>query len=163
MSKNLSRHPLSIALFPASLLAIASVPAFAQDMNDSPDLLPGLQVTADWLGPPTEESENTYTGARTVVEEDDLQNRGALNLEDALRPVPGLHRCWMKLARASRGLNSLHSERLQMLVDGYPIAIGLQQRWRFLVSGHVVQPGGRGYGPWRCGGSLWSEQRRRYR
>lgn len=129
MSTKLSRHPLSLALFPASLLAIASVPAFAQDMNNAPGLLPGLQVTADWLGPPTEESEKTYTGARTVVEEDNLQNRGALNLEDALRPVPGLQvldetGTGVLPNIGVRGLNPLRSERLQMLVDGYPIAIG---------------------------------------
>ncbi len=31
-----------------------------------------------------------YTGARTVLEKEDLEERGALNLEDALRRVPGV-------------------------------------------------------------------------
>ncbi|MDF0751552.1 TonB-dependent siderophore receptor [Marinobacter sp. 71-i] len=130
-SKPLSRHPLSvaIALLPVSLLAIGTTSVLAQGQDDAPTQLPGLQVTADWLGPPTEESEKTYTGARTVVEEEDLQDRGALNLEDALRRVPGLQvldetGTGVLPNIGVRGLNPLRSERLQMLVDGYPIAIG---------------------------------------
>lgn len=125
------RHPLSvaIAMLPVSLLAIGTGPVLAQKQTDAPALLPGLNVTADWLGPPTEESERTYTGARTVVEEEELQDTGALNLEDALRPVPGftvLDETGTGILPniGVRGLNPLRSERLQILLDGYPIAIG---------------------------------------
>lgn len=128
-SKPQNRHPLSVAVALFPLLAIGTSPVLAQGQDDAPTQLPGLQVTADWLGPPTEESEKTYTGARTVVEEEDLQDRGALNLEDALRRVPGLQvldetGTGVLPNIGVRGLNPLRSERLQMLVDGYPIAIG---------------------------------------
>ncbi|WP_227664492.1 TonB-dependent receptor family protein [Marinobacter litoralis] len=101
----------------------------AQDPANNSTLLPGLTVTADWLGAPTKESEKTYTGSRTVVEKDRLQNSGALNLEDALRPVAGLTvldetGTGVLPNIGVRGLNPLRSERLQLLVDGYPIAIG---------------------------------------
>jgi len=120
---------VAIALLPVSLLAIGTAPALAQKQADAPALLPGLNVTADWLGPPTEDSEKTYTGARTVVEEEELQDTGALNLEDALRSVPGvtvLDETGTGILPniGVRGLNPLRSERLQILVDGYPIAIG---------------------------------------
>lgn len=128
-SGEFNRHPLSVALFPLSLMAIHATSAAAQEQTDASILLPGLHVTADWLGPPTEDSEKTYTGSRSVIEEEDLQSRGALNLEDALRPVPGLQvldetGTGVLPNIGVRGLNPLRSERLQMLVDGYPIAIG---------------------------------------
>src|SRR5690606_29546316 len=110
-------------------MAIRAPSAAAQEQTDASILLPGLHVTADWLGPPTEASEKTYTGARTIVEEEELQDTGALNLEDALRPVPGLTvldetGTGILPNIGVRGLNPLRSERLQILVDGYPIAIG---------------------------------------
>ncbi|MDP4546208.1 MULTISPECIES: TonB-dependent receptor family protein [unclassified Marinobacter] len=129
--KPLNRHPLAVAisLIPVSFLAIGAMPAMAQAKGNSSTLLPGITVTADWLGAPTKESEKTYTGARTVVENDQLQNSGALNLEDALRPVAGvtvLDETGTGILPniGVRGLNPLRSERLQLLVDGYPIAIG---------------------------------------
>ncbi|MBR9871084.1 MAG: TonB-dependent siderophore receptor [Gammaproteobacteria bacterium] len=129
--KPLNRHPLAVAisLLPMSFVAIGAAPAMAQDQANNTTLLPGLTVTADWLGAPTKESEKTYTGARTVVEKDQLQNSGALNLEDALRPVAGITvldetGTGILPNIGVRGLNPLRSERLQLLVDGYPIAIG---------------------------------------
>ncbi|QBM16980.1 Fe(3+) dicitrate transport protein FecA [Marinobacter sp. JH2] len=129
--KPLNRHPLAVAisLLPVTFLAGGAMPAMAQDKENGTTLLPGLTVTADWLGAPTKESEKIYTGARTVVEKDQLQNSGALNLEDALRPVAGvtvLDETGTGILPniGVRGLNPLRSERLQLLVDGYPIAIG---------------------------------------
>ncbi|MFV8572470.1 TonB-dependent receptor family protein [Marinobacter sp. SBS5] len=131
VKKPLNRHPLAVAisLIPLSLAAMSAAPAMAQNNESTSTLLPGLTVTADWLGAPTKESEKTYTGARTVVEKDQLQNSGALNLEDALRPVAGvtvLDETGTGILPniGVRGLNPLRSERLQLLVDGYPIAIG---------------------------------------
>ncbi len=128
ISGPLQRKPLSAAVALLPLIAGGASTALAQESN-SPAMLPGLNVTADWLGPPTAESEKTYTGARTVVEEETLQDRGALSLEDALRPVPGLTvldetGTGILPNIGVRGLNPLRSERLQILMDGYPIAIG---------------------------------------
>lgn len=91
-------------------------------------------VTSDWLGPPTEESEWDYTGARTVVDDEELHERGALNLEDALRPTPGIQvldetGTGVLPNIGVRGLNPLRSERLQILKDGYPIAIAPTATW----------------------------------
>lgn len=92
-------------------------------------MLEPVTIQSDWLGPPTQQSVKKYTGGRTVVESEDLQQRGALNLEDALRRVPGLQvldetGTGILPNIGVRGLNPLRSERLQVLVDGYPIAIG---------------------------------------
>lgn len=70
-----------------------------------------------------------YPGAREVVREDELQARSALNLEDALSAVPGIQALdetgtGILPNIGMHGLNPLHSERVQFLVDGYPIAIG---------------------------------------
>lgn len=86
-------------------------------------------VKGEWIGPSSKASERHYPGARTVVEAEDLHESGALNLEDALRSTPGLQvldetGTGILPNIGVRGLNPLRSERLQMLVDGYPIAIG---------------------------------------
>lgn len=122
-------RPFTRALAPASLAALFSMPAMAQDQDSDAVTLPALSVTADWLGAPTEASEKSYTGARTVVDEEELHNRGALNLEDALRATPGVQvldetGTGILPNIGIRGLNPLRSERLQILLDGYPIAIG---------------------------------------
>ena len=120
-----SRRPLSVlvslALLPAMPLAAAEAVAISQ--------LEQVVVEGDWLGTPTKENAKTYTGARNVVESEELHERGALNLEDALRQVPGIQvldetGTGILPNIGVRGLNPLRSERVQLLVDGYPIAIG---------------------------------------
>lgn len=91
--------------------------------------LPEVAVIGDWLGTPTPETVRTYTGSRNVVTEDQLHESGALNLEDALRTVPSvtvLDETGTGILPniGVRGLNPLRSERVQVLQDGYPIAIG---------------------------------------
>lgn len=91
--------------------------------------LPEVAVTGDWLGTPTPEAVRTYTGSRSVVTEDRLHEGGALNLEDALRTVPSvtvLDETGTGILPniGVRGLNPLRSERVQVLQDGYPVAIG---------------------------------------
>ena len=52
VSTPLKRHPLSvaIAMLPVSLLAMGISPgALAQEQAEAAALLPGLNVTADWL------------------------------------------------------------------------------------------------------------------
>jgi Fe(3+) dicitrate transport protein len=91
--------------------------------------LDSMVVSSDWLGEPTEESVKTYPGSREVLTEEELHDRGALNLEDALRGVNGVQvldetGTGILPNIGIRGLNPLRSERLQLLVDGYPIGIG---------------------------------------
>lgn len=91
--------------------------------------LDSMTVSADWLGDTTEESVKIYPGSREVLTEEELHERGALNLEDALRGVNGVQvldetGTGILPNIGIRGLNPLRSERLQLLVDGYPIGIG---------------------------------------
>lgn len=129
----LSPKPLKSFVIPASFLTLISFPVLAQNdravTSDQQVTLPTLTVTGDWLSAPTEAAEKTYTGSRTVVDEEELHKGGALNLEDALRTVPGLQvldetGTGILPNIGVRGLNPLRSERLQILQDGYPIAIG---------------------------------------
>lgn len=91
--------------------------------------LGSIVVHSDWLGETSEESVKTYPGSREVLTYEELHQRGALNLEDALRTVNGVQvldetGTGILPNIGIRGLNPLRSERLQMLVDGYPVAIG---------------------------------------
>lgn len=126
----------------AVLLSLGALPATAQD-GDAPDTgtadagasqagvlqLEPISVSGDWLGPPVAEQVRTYSGGRTLVDEEALHESGALNLEDALRVAPSLQvldetGTGVLPNIGVRGLNPLRSERVQVLQDGYPIAIG---------------------------------------
>lgn len=121
-----SRRRATTAL--ALAAAVAGAAPAAAAAAETVTLKP-LEVQADWLGSPTPEQVRTYSGARTIVDEEDLHESGALNVEDALRPVPGIHvldetGTGILPNISVRGLNPLRSERAQILLDGYPIAIG---------------------------------------
>lgn len=119
----LLRKPLVVAV---SLVSIAtSQVGWAEDAVE----LDALSVQGDWIGTPGEEEIKVYPGSRTLLDQEALQQSGALNLEDALRSAPGIQildetGTGILPNIGLRGLNPLRSERLQMLVDGYPIAIG---------------------------------------
>jgi Fe(3+) dicitrate transport protein len=96
---------------------------------DGASKLDAMIVNSDWLGETSEERVKTYAGSREVLTNQELHERGALNLEDALRGVNGIQvldetGTGILPNIGIRGLNPLRSERLQILVDGYPIAIG---------------------------------------
>ncbi|GAA3549157.1 TonB-dependent siderophore vibrioferrin receptor PvuA [Zobellella aerophila] len=119
------RRPLSVLV---SLALMPAMPSIAAE-EVATSQLEQVVVEGDWLGTPTKENAKTYTGARNVVESEELHERGALNLEDALRQVPGIQvldetGTGILPNIGVRGLNPLRSERVQMLVDGYPVAIG---------------------------------------
>lgn len=93
------------------------------------DTLPKMTVVGDWLGPPTPETVRTYSGSRSVVTEEQIQRQGTLNLEDTLRSVPNitiLDETGVGILPniGVRGLTPLRSQRIQVLQDGYPVAIG---------------------------------------
>ncbi len=111
-------------LYSSCLLATFST--FVQANTTEQDT---LVITADWLGKATEEEVKVYPGSRNLLTEEELHERGALNLEDALRSTPGLQvldetGTGILPNIGVRGMNPLRSERVQFLVDGYPIAIG---------------------------------------
>lgn len=68
------------------LLASSHAPAQSTAQTE----LETLVISGDWLGNASAEEVKVYTGAREVMREDELQARGALNLEDALSAVPGI-------------------------------------------------------------------------
>ncbi len=123
-------EPAASAQTPSAISPAATTPAPgtpATEPADSP--LVTVVVYSQWLGPATKAAERRYAGARTLVEGEVLHERGALNLEDALRTTPGVQvldetGTGVLPNIGVRGLNPLRSERLQLLVDGYPIAIG---------------------------------------
>lgn len=95
----------------------------------TPTDLGAIVIHSAWLGETSEESVKTYPGSREVLTYEELHERGALNLEDALRSVNGVQvldetGTGILPNIGIRGLNPLRSERLQMLVDGYPVGIG---------------------------------------
>ncbi|MDZ4262139.1 MAG: TonB-dependent siderophore receptor [Pseudomonadota bacterium] len=99
----------------------------ATDNED--EALPEVTVFGDWLGTPTQETVRTYSGSRSAVDAEQLHERGALNVEDALRTVPSvtvLDETGTGILPniGVRGLSPFRSERVQVLQDGYPIAIG---------------------------------------
>ncbi|WP_431025846.1 TonB-dependent receptor family protein [Halomonas sp. H5] len=129
MLRSLRKTPIAAAIGLTS--AMIAVAAQAQDADRSQDAVPleTLLVQGDWLGNPTEEEVTTYSGARTVIGPERLHDSGALNIEDAMRSVPGVQvldetGTGVLPNIGLRGLNPLRSERLKMMVDGYPIAIG---------------------------------------
>ncbi|WP_370280451.1 TonB-dependent receptor family protein [Pontibacterium sp.] len=112
-------------LYQFCLLASLSGLAQANEAND----LNTMVVSGNWLGTASTEDVQIYPGSRNLVTEEELHQRGALNLEDALRATPGLQvldetGTGILPNIGVRGLNPLRSERVQFLVDGYPIAIG---------------------------------------
>lgn len=121
MSSILRRKKLGTLL----AMCLVSIHANAEDTSE----LGSMIVHSDWLGETSEESVKTYAGSREVLTNQELHERGALNLEDALRGVNGIQvldetGTGILPNIGIRGLNPLRSERLQILVDGYPIAIG---------------------------------------
>ena len=119
----LLRKPLVVAVSLVSI-AVSQVGRAEQAVE-----LEALAVQGDWIGSASEEEIKVYPGSRTLLDREALQESGALNLEDALRSAPGIQildetGTGILPNIGLRGLNPLRSERLQMLVDGYPIAIG---------------------------------------
>jgi len=113
------------ALYQLYLLATFSSFAHAEAVDEQNPFI----VNGNWLGNGSAEEVKTYPGSRNVVTNEQLHNRGALNLEDALRSTPGVHildetGTGILPNIGVRGLNPHRSERVQLLVDGYPIAIG---------------------------------------
>ena len=112
-----------------SLVLLFAVPMTVAAESTATANLDAVIVSGDWLDTADDKQEKTYPGSRTVVDAEDLHERGALNLEDALRSAPGIQvldetGTGILPNIGIRGLNPLRSERLQILVDGYPIAIG---------------------------------------
>lgn len=121
----LARHPLTLAIG----FIMASQAAYAANSEQPATEQETLIIHGNWIGGATSEDVREYPGARDLLSSDAIHNSPALNLEDALRAVPGVQildetGTGILPNIGVRGLNPLRSERVQLLVDGYPIAIG---------------------------------------
>ncbi|GEK47789.1 ligand-gated channel [Bisbaumannia pacifica] len=119
-----SRHrlaPLSLAILAASFLSPA---AWAEGELT----LDTLVVSSDWLGA-TRADPRTTPGGRLGLDESTLEAGEVRHLEDALARVPGVHvqdetGTGILPNIGVRGLSPRRSERVQILVDGIPVALG---------------------------------------
>ncbi|WP_229333218.1 TonB-dependent receptor family protein [Halomonas sp. KAO] len=87
-----------------------------------------LVVSSDWLGA-TQADPRTTPGGRQSLGEETLEAGEVRNLEDALARVPGVHvqdetGTGILPNIGVRGLSPRRSERVQILVDGIPAALG---------------------------------------
>lgn len=110
-------------------LAIAAVSplAWAQQHEPTTELAP-LVVSSDWLSA-TRTDPQTTPGARQILEGEALHGGDIRQLEDALARVPGIHvqdetGTGVLPNIGIRGLSPRRSERVQILVDGIPAALG---------------------------------------
>lgn len=118
-------------------LTVIAVPVFGAEQADEslyaiekeePVRLREITVTSDWLGAADALSIKSYPGARSAVTGEDLSRKGARNLEDALRQVPGVRvqdesGTGILPNIGVRGLNPARSQRVLVLVDGIPATL----------------------------------------
>ncbi|TFH86906.1 TonB-dependent receptor [Billgrantia azerbaijanica] len=114
--------PLAVAI------SAASVQLASAEEGTSSTTLDTLVVTSDWLSA-AHLDPRTTPGARQSLEGDALQGGDIRHLEDALARVPGVHvqdetGTGILPNIGVRGLSPRRSERVQILVDGIPAALG---------------------------------------
>ncbi|MFA5985334.1 MAG: TonB-dependent siderophore receptor [Methylococcaceae bacterium] len=125
----MKRSNTCLAITLASSAYLASMPLMAEETKEDTEiLLKDVTVSGDWLGPPNKNSVRSYTGARTVITETELQQAGGRTLEDALRLVPGVRAqdesgTGILPNIGVRGLDPRRSTRTLVLVDGIPLAL----------------------------------------
>lgn len=92
------------------------------------DSLGEIEIQGDWLGETTAEDVKVYSGARTLINAEYIQNIAAKNIEDVLRTVPGIQiqdetGTGVLPNISLRGLKPGRSANLNALVNGVPAAI----------------------------------------
>lgn len=112
---------LPLAIVAASPLAWAQQPEANSELET-------LVVSSDWLSA-TRTNPQTTPGARQILEGEALHGGDIRQLEDALARVPGIHvqdetGTGVLPNIGIRGLSPRRSERVQILVDGIPAALG---------------------------------------
>lgn len=120
----------------ALLLGCASIafPALAETASAAGDPAPGtIALTGAAAQPATEilvvgtaEDADTIPGSSTIVDESDLKRTRPLNVNDALRLVPGVfvrdeEGAGMRPNIGIRGLNPIRSTKVLLLEDGIPL------------------------------------------
>lgn len=112
-------------------VAFAPVQGFAQDANsDGSTTLEPITITGNWLDQPNAEKVLKHPGARTIMDSKELEERGAVDIRDALNQIPGVQvqesngtgGSDMSLNLGVRGLTSRLSPRSTVLMDGIPLS-----------------------------------------
>ncbi|MEP7454185.1 TonB-dependent siderophore receptor [Phyllobacterium sp. SB3] len=112
-----------------STVALVPIQGFAQDASDSIQLDP-ITITGNWLDQPDEEKVLKHPGARTIVSKEQAEERGAVDVRDALNQIPGVQvqdsngtgGSDVSLNLGVRGLTSRLSPRSTVLMDGIPLS-----------------------------------------
>ncbi|MEG2048193.1 MAG: TonB-dependent receptor, partial [Comamonas sp.] len=119
----------------ATAAALACLPAalFAQTaLTTEPvvSTLDSVTVTGNWLDNPNQEKVMEHAGARTIVDQQRIEESGSASLRDVLRLVPGVQvqdsngtgGSDVSLNIGVRGLTSRLSPRSYVLMDGVPVS-----------------------------------------
>ncbi|WP_439628778.1 TonB-dependent receptor family protein [Shinella sp.] len=117
----------------ALLASVALTPmhGYAQDAQaDGGTTLEAVTITGNWLEQPNAETVLKHPGARTILERKELEERGAMDIRDALNQIPGVQvqesngtgGSDVSLNLGVRGLTSRLSPRSTVLVDGIPLS-----------------------------------------
>jgi len=140
--------------------------------DDAATILDTIAITGNWLDKPNAEKVLKHAGARTIVDQKQIEDSGAQNVRDALRLVPGVQvqdsngtgGSDVSLNLGVRGLTSRLSPRSTVLMDGIPLSYapyGQPQLSLFpLVLGNVDTidvvrgAGSVRYGPQNVGGII---------
>lgn len=167
------------SLFRVSLLACAvasALPAFAQDSAEPAKkerAADEITVVGNWLdNPDTSTILLNHAGARTIVTQEQMKDKGVVTLADSLKGIPGVQvrpsngtgGSDISLNVGVRGLTSRLSPRSTILMDGVPLAVAPygqpQLSMAPLSAGNlqmvdVVRGGGAvRYGPQNVGGVI---------
>jgi len=155
-----------------ALLAAPLAQGQEQAQAGSAAPMESIQVTGSWLGSGLQNSVKNFPGARTVVNKEDIEDSGALDIGDVLRRVPGVQATdnsgtagsAISLNIGVRGLTGRYSPRSTILLDGIPLAVAPygQPQLSFapvslnnIESIDVVRGGGAvRYGPQNVGGII---------
>lgn len=114
---------LTLCLFPSILYAADTAPTVTLNPIT-------VQAEGNWLDEANAQKVLNHAGARTVIQRDELINRGVTSVKEALRTVPGIQApenagtagSDASLSIGVRGLTSRFSPRSQVLVDGVPLS-----------------------------------------
>lgn len=108
-----------------ALILLANTISYAQTETTQ---LEDVQVQGSWLGDASTQTVKKYVGSRTVLDSEYLEKTPALNLEEALRTVPGIQiqdetGTGVLPNISVRGLKPGRSDYLNALVNGIPATL----------------------------------------
>ncbi|MEN7530620.1 TonB-dependent siderophore receptor [Cupriavidus sp. DL-D2] len=161
-----------------AMLCMAPLGALAQQAEGAGEsagnekMLETVSVSGNWLGTGLQNSVKTFAGARTIVDEKQIEQSGATNIGDVMRRIPGVQSTdnsgtagsSISLNIGVRGLTGRYTPRSTVLLDGIPMAVAPygQPQLSFapvslgnIESIDVVRSGGAvRYGPQNVGGII---------